>query len=623
MHLTVGSYVYNLRVYDESMVAMQGPERRLPYAIDTETVKLVPGKPVIPAFMQVCCQALRQVDVIPAHLMRKYLIEFYSMNPEFEAVFHNAPFDLDVIGIKNDYNEPMLRALQQERVTDTGIRYMLRQLSVGRVAKKWNLDLVCRQLLRLELDKDEEIRLTFRPGMAVTERHLKYMAADAAATAQLREVTGMNEPYPTEWHQTVGFVALSDIGRRGMYVDRNYMQTLHKDFTERRMANDETLAVFGYYTGEAGNQKVLQSILLTVEEQLQALEGNKDLRFKRTEKKGDIQITDESLAPMGNREHPFITAFKDSEHEQKILSTYLNENLVRDDNRVHPYFTPLVRTGRTSCRGPNLQNLPRKENIRGIYIPTPGYLFYAADYSQLELCALAESCLIRFGFSKMAEVINNGLDVHKWFAAQVVGKGHDIDLVSKEERQMAKACNFGFPGGLGIKTFQYLALNQYGVSLPEDRCRELKKLWIDFFPEMHKHFKQQVDTAFSTKEEDRYIAQTITGRIRRNAGFCSACNYHFQGLAADGARIALWYMWLASYRMVNFVHDEIITELKNDEYLQTRIQHINQLMVLGMQQAIPHVNIEVEGALMRRWYKDAVPVHDEQGNLLIWEPQTA
>lgn len=620
MHLTVGDYVYVIRVYDESCVAMRGPERGLPYAIDTETEPIRHGKPIIPAFMQICCHAMRQIDIVPAHLMRKYLVEFYSFNPEFEAVFHNAPFDLDVIGIKSDYNQPMLHAIQDSRVTDTGIRYILRQLSIGRMAMKWNLGLVARTLLGVELDKDEDLRLSFRPGMAVTNRHLSYMAADAAATAQLREA--MPFVYPTEWHQTVGFIALSDIGRRGMHVDMNYLQTLAKDFQEKKKDSDETLAVFGYYAGESGNQKVLQSVLQCAEKQLQTLENNPNLMFHRTAKKGDIQITDDSLTALGNREHPFIIAYKESEHRQKILSTYLNDGLVRGDSKVHPSFTPLVKTGRTSCRGPNLQNLPRKENIRGIYVPTPGYVLYAADYSQLELCALAESCLVRFGHSKMAAVINDGLDLHVWFAAQVVGK-HDLSLVTDEERQMAKACNFGFPGGLGIKTFQYLAKNQYGLDMPEDRCKELKKLWIDFFPEMKDHFKQDVDNGYSNEEETKYIAQTITGRKRRNASFCSSCNYHFQGLAADGARIALWYLWLESFRMVNFVHDEVITELRDDEYLQYYVKRINQLMIHGMQQVIPHVHIGVEGALMRRWYKGAKPVLDEHGNLLIWEPPVA
>jgi DNA polymerase-1 len=362
-------------------------------------------------------------------------------------------------------------------------------------------------------------------------------------------------------------------------------------------------------------------MLEQVEIDVQYLDNNPDLRFERTEKKEEIKITDDSLAILGNRSHPFIDAYKEAEHQQKILSTYLNPHLVHPDSRVHPRFTPLVRTGRTSCRGPNLQNLPRKENIRGIYIPTPGWVLYAADYSQLELCALAESCLKRFGFSRMAEIINSGVDLHRWFASEVASV--DVEAVTDEQRQMAKACNFGFPGGLGIKKFQYLAKTSYGVSLTEEECKHLKQVWMDAFPEMEGHFKPAVDRGFSNEDEDRYMATTITGRVRRNAGYCSACNYQFQGLAADGARVALWYMWLEQYRMVNFVHDEVITELLEDSSLQYHVRRINDLMIQGMQAAIPNVMIKVEGALMRRWDKKAKPVFDEAGNLLVWKPKAA
>jgi len=43
-------------------------------------------------------------------------------------------------------------------------------------------------------------------------------------------------------------------------------------------------------------------------------------------------------------------------------------------------------------------------------------------------------------------------------------------------------------------------------------------------------------------------------------------------------------------------------------------------MVAGMKKVIPDVLINVEGALMDRWYKDAEPVFGEDGRLLVWQP---
>jgi len=185
-------------------------------------------------------------------------------------------------------------------------------------------------------------------------------------------------------------------------------------------------------------------------------------------------------------------------------------------------------------------------------------------------------------------------------------------------------CNFGFPGGLGYATFQSYAKDSYGVIFTAEESKDLKHIWLDTFPEMEDHLKPPVDGQFKDREtgEDKYIGKTTTGRIRRNCSYCSACNYPFQGLSSDGARLALWYMWLEQYRMVNFIHDEIMSELRDDEYLQWHVKRIDQLMIAGMQAVIPDVKISVEGALMRRWYKEAESVYDEHGNLLVWEPAT-
>ena len=45
----------------------------------------------------------------------------------------------------------------------------------------------------------------------------------------------------------------------------------------------------------------------------------------------------------------------------------------------------------------------------------------------------------------------------------------------------------------------------------------------------------------------------------------------------------------------------------------------SDIMVKEMQKYTPDVPIKAEPALMRRWYKDAEPLYDQEGKLLIWE----
>lgn len=85
----------------------------------------------------------------------------------------------------------------------------------------------------------------------------------------------------------------------------------------------------------------------------------------------------------------------------------------------------------------------------------------ATDYSFLELCSFAQVCYSRYGFSVMKDIINAGIDPHRWFAG-VRDKVITTDLTHKDDpqwvaelnallkekvsaaaRQAAKAANFG------------------------------------------------------------------------------------------------------------------------------------------------------------------------------------
>jgi hypothetical protein len=53
---------------------------------------------------------------------------------------------------------------------------------------------------------------------------------------------------------------------------------------------------------------------------------------------------------------------------------------------------------------------------------------------------------------------------------------------------------------------------------------------------------------------------TLTGRVRAETRYGEYRNTKFQGLASDGAKIALWNLTKAGYRIVAFMHDEVLVE---------------------------------------------------------------
>ena len=92
---------------------------------------------------------------------------------------------------------------------------------------------------------------------------------------------------------------------------------------------------------------------------------------------------------------------------------------------------------------------------------------------------------------------------------------------------------------------------------------------------------------------------TITGRLRANATFCSSRNCLFQGAAADGAILALWLVWRAGYKLVDFVHDQLVVEAPDDGRTKERIEHIESLMKQGMLTVVPGMNVKVETVITR------------------------
>ena len=253
----------------------------------------------------------------------------------------------------------------------------------------------------------------------------------------------------------------------------------------------------------------------------------------------------------------------------------------------------------------------------------------------------------------MREVINAGLDPHRWFAG-VMNKIIDSDLthatdpawvkqtnaflkehVSDTMRQHAKAANFGFPGALGVRTYLRNCREQ-GIKMTLEEAELTRSEWITAFSEMTEHMRPEKakntrisrnaygmerHEADEEEEEDDgggrdYMAKLPCGQIRNRCSYNAACNTQFQGTVALGAKAAGWNLVYNGYgdRLLNFVHDEYLYWLWPHE-LKTHIPKIESLMIAGMKQYIGSVKVGVETTCMVHWNKKA-PTLDE----LTWAP---
>jgi DNA polymerase I-like protein with 3'-5' exonuclease and polymerase domains len=312
----------------------------------------------------------------------------------------------------------------------------------------------------------------------------------------------------------------------------------------------------------------------------------------------------------------------------------------------------MLETGRTSSYAnkliPNsiaMQNLPRKEGMRECFRPRAGCLFGAVDYAMAELVALAQICYTRFGYSKLREALNAGQDPHVLLGAKILGLDYTEamaryiagDPILKKARQDAKPVSFGFPGGLGIEAFIEYARVTYGAIFDEDKARAYKEAWLTLYPEMRDYFRWFSGLCDQTGFCD--IQQFMSKRVRGHIPYTVACNTMFQGLTADGAKAALYESIRRCYipvyvdekmnaislrvgqrppswaqlsklygsRIVNFVHDEEVAEMKEEKGHEV-VFELAHVMRSEYQPFTPDVIIRTEECLMRRWRKGAKPV---------------
>jgi DNA polymerase I-like protein with 3'-5' exonuclease and polymerase domains len=108
---------------------------------------------------------------------------------------------------------------------------------------------------------------------------------------------------------------------------------------------------------------------------------------------------------------------------------------------------------------------------------------------------------------------------------------------------------------------------------------------------------------------------TATGRLRAEAGYCQQRNTPFQGLAADGAKLALWKLWRAGFRIVNFIHDEVMIEVPETSNLGFETERIRYLMQAGMREVVPDVAVGVEYGISLRWLKSGGVSIDALGRI--------
>ena len=315
---------------------------------------------------------------------------------------------------------------------------------------------------------------------------------------------------------------------------------------------------------------------------------------------------------MGNSEAAtLLNNITECRHLHKRLNTYVNhlqEKHRRSDGRVHGQFNPLgAVSGRISASNPNLQNIPRSAEFRKLYIPTEGKVFVICDYSQIELRVCAELA----GETRMIEAMKQGEDLHRMTAAKIFGVSEEE--VTKEQRQQAKAVNFGLIYGMSPNR-----LVKEGIAKDQNQGRAIIKAFFELYPNikrMHKYLEQQMKQTIQKDPTQLQIRTHGTSRRRwlgkQEVSFKDGTlrpnmlfNQPVQGLAADGMKAALVILQRRleelDAELVAVIHDEVIVQTPPALADKVRVI-VEQAMIDGMQTFVSSVPIIAEALVSRSW----------------------
>ena len=182
--------------------------------------------------------------------------------------------------------------------------------------------------------------------------------------------------------------------------------------------------------------------------------------------------------------------------------------------------------------------------------------------------------------------------------------------MTDEERSHAKVLNFGMPGGMGPKVLCASANKDFGMDWNEDDAIQMRNQWLDLFPEV---------MAFLDKgDTEPEGVWTATGRYRMTSKYTELRNTVFQGLGADGMNLALKRLWLHGYRIAAVIHDEVLIEVPVCDDYTAVVEDIERLIIDGLKQVAPDMEVRVESVVSTYWSKKAKKVHDDEGRLVAW-----
>ncbi len=236
--------------------------------------------------------------------------------------------------------------------------------------------------------------------------------------------------------------------------------------------------------------------------------------------------------------------------------------------------------------------------------------------------------------SRLAEGFASGIDAHLLTAVGLTGSAPDgVDPLKwlqgmsqterdylkksmKQERQAAKACNFGLLYGMSTHGLHRYGIVGYGLDWSIEEADAQRAGWFELYPEIlfwqcwskltyrkwpnSEWISKSYGTMGTASKRPLFVSKTLFGRPIFTTDSRKLLNYQDQGTGADIAMTALANLGELSPFLRTFVHDEFVLEVPEAE-AEKYAATLEKVMLDAARSVLDPVGIEVETAIGDWW----------------------
>lgn len=502
-------------------------------------------------------------------------------------VGHNCKFDWQFLSLAKLTPSPPF--------FDTYLAY--RVLTAG-LKKNCSLEALTAKFLGIKLDKSLQ-QSDFRFNLSPSQ--LQYAAADAAVLLPLYRIL-KNKLEKANLTRTARdefncLPAVAQMELNGIYLDLEKWQQLGNRLKaqQRQLAREiDSQLNLPQPRQLSLLPEFAETINLRSPRQVAAALHSLGIAVKSTKA--------EDLIPLA-QDYPIIQSLLAYRSLSARISTFTEgfpAHIHPVTGRIHgSWFQIGAKSGRFSCREPNLTNIPRDAATRQCFRAAEGNVLIKADYSQIELRLMAKVS----GDRRMVRSYRQGEDLHRLTAALIFNK--PLAQVTDEERRLGKIVNFGLIYGMGVRRFQVTTAKKHGIFLSQQEASQFRRRFFEAYRGL-KAYHGEIRREWQKGVRE---SRTIDGRRRlwsqqRPPTLNELFNHPIQGANATILKraIALLGRFLerTNARLIAVIHDEILLECPVGEGERVALL-LRRCMVKAAEGLLEPIPVEVDVKVLASW----------------------